>query len=71
MQQALSSQLAFTVAMSNVGGGGFMGAFGIAGLSGVLATLAVPSAPQPEPFLIQVLTPDRLPVTDDKNFQIS
>ena len=61
LQQAQASQAAFSVA---VGGdtGGFMGAFA-SGNGSVLATLAVPSAPEPQPFLLQVLTPGNLPVT--------
>jgi len=69
LQQALASQLAFTVALAG-GSGGFMGAFGVASAAGIIATMAVPSAPQPEPFLLQILTQDKLPAGQTGSFQI-
>ncbi|MEI9924472.1 MAG: VCBS domain-containing protein [Bradyrhizobium sp.] len=70
LTQALASQTAFTVAIASAAAGGFMGVLGVSTAIGVMATIAVPSAPTPQPFLIQVIPQEGLPVTTTSNFQV-
>ena len=68
LQQALASKVRFTVALAE--GIGLVGAWGAPFVAGALATMAVPSTPAPEPFRLQEIPQEGLPVTTVTNFQI-
>jgi len=64
LQAALNQQLALTVALAGASGT-------LIGAVGILATLAVPSAPHAQPFRIQIVPQDGLPITTVSDFQIN
>ena len=70
LEQALTQQLTFSMALQNLSGGGFMGATSVSDVAGISATIAVPSSPDPIPFRIQLVPHDSLPVTTVSNFQL-
>ena len=69
LEAALTQQLVLTVSLASASGT-LVGTLGAVSAAGILATLAVPSAPSPLPFAIQVVPQDGLPITTVSNFQI-
>ncbi len=70
LEAALIQQLVLTVSLASAGGT-LVGTLGAVSAAGIMASLAVPSAPQPLPFAIQVVPQDGLPITTVSDFQIN
>ncbi|HND53454.1 MAG TPA: Ig-like domain-containing protein, partial [Pirellulaceae bacterium] len=67
-QQMIANAL-FSIALTSLTGI-TVGAMAISSVAGIAATLAVPSAPHPTPFALQVIPAAGLPTTTITNFQV-